>query len=89
MENVFAVKSKENEHGEWILAAVDRNGPRLIFPCRRVKWTEEYEDIDKSVFFVVEHERQDREITVEFHSSCAAKTFYQYVISRPTPYVIF
>lgn len=82
MKNVFALNAEENNLGEWIWAAVDSGGPRLIFPNRNVKWTEEYDDIDKSVFFIVEQERDAKEITVEFKHSDVAKTFYAFVDSR-------
>lgn len=85
LEDVVAVNAKENESGDWIFAAEDSNGPRLIFPLDYVKWTHEYEDIDKGVSFVVDDEPQGREITIEFEYSGVAKAFYAFVDSRIVP----
>ena len=81
------MSSKENEHREWIFAAVDSRGePRFVFPQRNVEWKQAYEDIHKTVSFVVELEPPEKIIILEFYSFCIAKTFYQYVDSRPSPF---
>lgn len=76
------MNAKENEDEEWIFAAVDGSGPRLIFPLRCVQWKQEFEDIGKSVSFVIEQEPHAKIITVEFEYSGVAKTFYAFVNSR-------
>lgn len=79
LENVLTVFAKKTELNGWIIAAMDSSGPRLIFPANYVHWTQEYEDFDKSVFFLVQLEPQGEEITVEFKHSGVAKTFYVFL----------
>lgn len=82
LENVFSVNAKEIELEDWIFAAVDSSGPRLIFPLLCVKWTKNYEDIDKAVTFVVEPGPNVKEMTLEFKYSGVARAFYAFVDSR-------